>query len=110
MSSMEEVAADGREQFEAWFRDAIAQMVVQCDLKMATYEACSARGVLYELGFSEEETGQVLRAIAARGFDYCLDSQIECSAGGGDRARRRPTQDVCYWGPDQLKSRLQFVR
>jgi hypothetical protein len=88
--------------------EAIAQMRVQCDLKMPEYELCSARGVLHELGYDEAQTDAVLLHIAEGGFAYCLDSSIACK--GGDRGEwTRPTQDVCYWGPDQLRSRLDSL-
>lgn len=90
--------------------EAIDQMKVTCDLKMVNYELVSARSLLNELGY-EADADQILEAIAGAGFDYCLDSHIRCSSGVGNEGRREyPSQDVCYWGPDQLKSRLEFVR
>jgi hypothetical protein len=90
--------------------DAIRQMIVHCELKMQNYEGVSARGALIELGYGQQQLDQVLADIAARGFDYCLDRTIECSDGEGGRGRTYPSQDVCVWGPDQLKSRLQCLR
>jgi hypothetical protein len=96
---------------ESQIKEAITQMIVQCDLHMPAYDMLSARGVLYELGYSEEQTDDVLAYIAAHGFDYCLDHRIECSNGDPVKpGRTYPSSDVCYWGPDQLKSRLAFVR
>jgi hypothetical protein len=85
--------------------EAIAQMLTSCDLAMAEYRPLSARLVLTELGYSEHME-QILAYIAAGGFDYCLDRTIPASGHNNEF----PSQDVCYWGPDQLKSRLQCLR
>lgn len=85
--------------------EAIAQMLTTCDLAMPEYRPLSARLVLSELGYSAH-VPQILRHIADGGFDYCLDSTIPASGHNNDY----PSQDVCYWGPDQLKSRLQCLR
>jgi hypothetical protein len=90
-------------------KDAIKQMIVACDLKMEAYEPVSARSVLYELGYSMNHTVDVLRYIADHGFDYCLDYAIRMT-GHHDASGEFPNQQVCYWGPDQLKSRLQCLR
>lgn len=79
--------------------EAIRQMCTHCDLKMQDYSGVAARGVLYELGFSEDETEQVLQHLHDGGFTYCLDP----------RYGNKPSLQACYWGPDQLKSRLEFV-
>ncbi len=82
--------------------EAIEQMKVQCELKMAGYEMCSARQLLRELGYHGEDADTVILAIAKRGFDYCLDPQVPHDG-------QRPTSSVCVWGPDQLLSRLQCL-
>jgi len=89
--------------------DAVRQMHSHCDLLMAKYEAgigeyktVSARGVLYELGFGDN-VDQILDAIASAGFNYCLDYSIRCPSG------EYPAREVCYWGADQLESRLAFI-
>lgn len=81
-------------------KEAIAQMICHCKMMMeqGEYEAVSARGVLYTLGF-EADADEILAFIASRGFDYCLDPMF------GDH----PSRFACYWGPDQLESRLQFI-
>lgn len=94
--------------------EAIEQMKIQCDLKMANYEAVSARSVLNELGYEAHAT-QVLEEIARRGFNYCLDHEILCNSGEVDETHRDygkqiyPPSSACYWGPDQLKSRLNCL-
>jgi hypothetical protein len=91
---------------EDWIKDAIRQMIVHCDLKMEQgYEPLSARSALYELGFTSTQALQVLEAIAAGGFDYCLDPSITMT-GHHEAQGEKPSYEVCYWGPDQLKSRL----
>lgn len=88
--------------------EAIEQMLVQCDLAMETYKMLSARSVLRELGYGDEDTMQVLRFIAAGGFDYCLDAEIRMT-GHHDARGEFPDWQVCYWGPDQLASRLHCL-
>lgn len=79
--------------------DAVKQMVSHCRLLMEQkdYEVVSARGVLYTLGFEEVE--EVLAFIAEGGFDYCLDEFVG----------NYPPRSACYWGADQLESRLQCL-
>lgn len=88
-----------------WIVEAVKQMIVTCDLKMENYEMVSARGVLYELGYSSEDAEVVLAHIAHRGFSYCLDYSIP-SDHFTDPTPKFPDQQFCYWGPDQLKDRL----
>lgn len=87
-------------------KEAVDQMKVHCDLKMADYEMVSARSALYELGYHGEQAEQVLKALFEGGFTYCLDPDYHRSPSQ-EPARISP--DVCYWGPDQLKSRLNCV-
>lgn len=101
---------------EKQLNEAIDQMKVQCDLKMATYEPASARAVLHELGYDGDDVEQVLQRIYDGGFTYCLDSRFEATHYDPDNPRAvggmvtdRPSADACYWGPDQLKSRLDSL-
>lgn len=73
------------------------------------YETMSARSVLRTLGYNTADTLQVLQAIAARGFDYCLDAEIPMT-GHHEARGEHPDWQVCYWGADQLLSRLQALR
>ena len=91
--------------------DAVRQMKSHCRLLMEQYEAgvreyatVSARGVLYTLGYEEEDADQVLRFLAKDGFSYCLDPIFRARDGS------RFSRDACYWGADQLESRLRFAR
>ena len=86
---------------------AIEHMKAVCDRKMQNYESVSARKILTDSGYSRDDTQQVLEAIAEAGFSYCLDSSIKCSDGLGGETY--PAQQVCIWGPDQLKSRLNSL-
>lgn len=82
-------------------QSAIRQMLVSCELKMKDYEPMTARGTLYSLGFHGEDCEQILKFISDGGFNYCLDPEFQ----EGERI----SLDVCYWGPDQLASRLHSL-
>jgi hypothetical protein len=92
---------------EAQIKEAIQQMLTHCEIKMASYELISARGTLYELGYHGDDAEQVLQHCYDRGFTYCLDPDYHRSPRGDDQGRI--SADVCYWGPDQLASRLECV-
>lgn len=87
-------------------QEAIDQVKVQCEIRIGAdnYNPISMRGVLYSLGYGTDETDEVIRNVASRGFQYCLDSTIPHKDG------ERPGSFACYWGPDQLKSRLDCLR
>jgi hypothetical protein len=96
--------------------EAIKQMKSDCQLSVekykqgvGEYESLSARMVLRRLGFDTADTLQVLQAIAARGFDYCLDAHIPMT-GHHEAQGEYPDWQVCYWGADQLLSRLNSLR
>lgn len=91
-------------------KEAIEGIKKRCDAKMPKYEMCSARSVLYELGYNNKDTEQVLTWIYDSGFTYCLDHHFKCTSGLGDGRMEYPVSDVCFWGPDQLKSRLECVQ
>jgi hypothetical protein len=86
--------------------EAIAQMIVDCELREQTYEMTSARESMIRLGYGPTEQEQVLLVIASRGFDYCLDPAIAQKRMHGNEF---PSYAACVWGPDQLKSRLECV-
>jgi len=89
--------------------DAITKVKALCDEHYADgYRAISMRSGLVEAGYSGEQIAPVLEYVASHGFEYCLDHTIECSSGT-EKPRSRPDQDVCWWGPDQLKSRLDCL-
>jgi hypothetical protein len=69
------------------------------------YEAISMRSVLDALGYETEGIEQVLQYCFDRGFTYCLDRRYHNSPHGNTVI----SQDVCYWSPDQLRSRLQSI-
>lgn len=88
----------------AQIKDAIEQMKVHCDLAMEdNYRGLSARSVLRELGYHEDDLKAVLQTLYDGGFTYCLDYTFATKDG------EFPSQDVCIWGPDQLKSRLHSI-
>jgi len=86
--------------------EAIEQMKVHCDLAMPEYSPVCARGVLNDLGYGAD-VEQVLQHIFDGGFTYCLDPHYHKSPSND---LGPVSGDVCYWGPDQLKSRLECVR
>jgi hypothetical protein len=83
--------------------EAIAQMKSDCELRVAgeRYDGITARGQLYTLGFSSEEADEVLARLFEGGFTYCLDPKFHKGA------KARIDSGVCYFGPDQLLSRIQ---
>lgn len=95
---------------DAQVKEAVLQVKVHCDILQERYEPVSLRSALNTLGYESEDTQQVIEYVASRGFTYCLDHTIKCSEGGGSSNKIYPSSDVCYWGPDQLKSRLEFIR
>ena len=66
------------------------------------YEMLMYRDVLRKLGYHGEDAEQIISAVAKAGFDYCLDPQISHQG-------YFPAEDPCWWGCDQLYSRLQCV-
>jgi hypothetical protein len=90
-------------------KQAIADAIVVAEKHLPNYDMVSCRSVLREAGYDNEEIGVVLRYIADHGFEYCLDATIECSSHG-DPTKIFPSANVCYWGPDQLISRLECIR
>lgn len=97
--------------------EAIEQLKIHCQIldfnyKQGTgeYTLLSARSGLYELGYTDIEQDAILEQIAEGGFAYCLDYKIQCKSGVGESNKMiYPDQDVCYWGADQLLSRLQSL-
>lgn len=91
-------------------RSHVAALEDAYNLGTAEYAQVTVREVLYTLGFTGDETDEVIRYIAERGFDYCLDPIIE-SPGTYPDFKPGPTPGfACYWGVDQLRSRLDCVR
>jgi hypothetical protein len=73
------------------------------------YPLVSVRQLAERLGFGDL-VPEILAACAEGGFTYCLDRTIEATSySNGVERTERPSQDVCYWYPDQLRSRLDCV-
>lgn len=91
-------------------QEAIEQMKSHCKLLEETdYHSVTARGVLHTLGY-QADADEILASISASGFEYCLDPAIECNSGDPDDNKRiHPPEFACYWGPDQLRSRLNSL-
>jgi hypothetical protein len=91
--------------------EAIEQMKSHCELILeGDWEMLSARGCLYTLGFHGEDADEVIELIRLGGFTNCLDPSVYIAQESGKTML--PNEDACYWGPDQLLSRLQclFIR
>ena len=92
---------------------AVGQMKTYCDTLMADYKPVSARSALNAVNakgrYDEVEVEQILQAIYDAGFQYCFDRKF-LSSNGMDGTQEYPADSVCYWGPDQLKSRLNSIR
>lgn len=89
-----------------------------------SYFGVSMRQVLQDrLGYSNVEANEVIREVANRGFEYCLDPMIAAThfdpnnpRAGKDPTSRDyqmvtdyPDRFACEWGIDQLRSRLDCV-
>ena len=70
------------------------------------YHFESVRSLAERLGFGHM-LEEILYVCASNGFSYCLDRTI--ASHGPDGPREFPPQDVCFWGADQLRSRLDCV-
>jgi hypothetical protein len=88
-----------------WIEEAIQQAQAFCRFKeeRREFDPISLRGVLYDLGYGIDQVEHVLKTCADRGFWYCLDAAVPHQDG------HYPAQSVCYWGPDQLRSRLECL-
>jgi hypothetical protein len=89
--------------------EAVAQVKVVCELKMSEYQMVSLRSALYECGYTQEQADQVITFCAEAGFTNCIDPMIPVKNVIGIDKPVYPCEDVCYWGPDQLRSRLSFI-
>jgi hypothetical protein len=90
--------------------EAMGQMLVDCRLREENgdYTPISARRMLNNLGFSTDEANTVITALHEGGFNYCLDPMFTCKSYPD--FKEEPTPDfACYWGPDQLASRISWV-
>jgi hypothetical protein len=87
-------------------KSAIEDVKKLCDVKMDGYKMVSLRSALRELKIEEQP---VIDYVSKHGFTYCLDYTI-AATDHFEGNTEKPSQDVCYWGPDQLKSRLDCLR
>lgn len=71
------------------------------------YIMVSAREVLYTLGYSGDESDEVLTYVHENGFNYCLDTLFPVKNEKGEF--ERTPEFATYWGIDQLRSRLDCV-
>jgi hypothetical protein len=76
------------------------------------YTMVSARSVLKHLNYTPEEQNQILAHMSHEGFNYCLDPRIPHvmhNTETGDTRQEFPPEHACWWGMDQLRSRLQSI-
>ncbi|MFI5405097.1 MAG: hypothetical protein ACHQ1D_01150 [Nitrososphaerales archaeon] len=93
---------------EKLFQNELREVMELCDSLMENYEMISLRKALMKYqGLSRDKADEIIRYVAEQGFSYCLDPIIETTMVGGETVREAPSYDVCFWGPDQLKSRLR---
>jgi hypothetical protein len=91
-------------------RDAVQQILDEARRieNAPGYEMVSVRSLYTKLAMTNPPLDEVLRAISDAGFNYCLDHTIRIE-GHNDARGEFPHRDVCYWGADQLRSRLSCV-
>jgi hypothetical protein len=75
--------------------------------KAPGYKMGSVRSIAHDLSIPDDRLEAVLMACVDGGFSYCLDETIATKDRDGKWSK--PSWRVCYWGPDQLRSRLDCV-
>jgi hypothetical protein len=89
---------------------AVHRVMSLCDDYMSGYQMVSMRSALVALGYDNAAQNEIIRAVAEQGFTYCLDHTVSATHYVGEEMETGyPSSDVCYWGPDQLKSRLYSI-
>lgn len=88
--------------------NALAEVCDHCDELMDGYVPISLRASLKYLGYDRVQQDEVIHYCALNGFNHCIDPIITSTGIG--IAPEYPAAQVCRWGPDQLKSRVQCVR
>lgn len=86
--------------------EAIEQVKITCDLYMAEYTPISMRSGLRTCGYDADQIDQIIRYCYDNGFKSCLDHSV---LSHGISPAEFPPQQMCFWGPDQLKSRLNSL-
>lgn len=70
------------------------------------YPMLSTRIVITILNYNKFEADEILTYIHGNGFNYCLDPIFPSRLDDGET----PTPEfACWWGVDQLRSRLACV-
>lgn len=101
----------------AEIKEALQRVCDHCDDMMDGYQPVSMRGSLKFLGYTVPQQNEVISHCAMNGFNYCLDYTVAAThfdpnnpKAVNDMVTDYPDQQACFWGPDQLKSRIQCVR
>ena|SRR5215831_9733988 len=93
---------------EAQIVEALQQVVIDCKILEDTdYHSVSLRGELYKLGYDEENADACIRYAHKGGFTHCIDPMFP-SKSHEDGSDEPTPSFACYWGPDQLRSRLEW--
>jgi hypothetical protein len=96
---------------------AVHRVMSLCDEYQTGYRSVSMRSALETLGYDRDAQDEIVRAVAEEGFQYCLDPIISATHFDPNNPQAEngmitdfPNKEACYWGPDQLKSRLHCTR
>lgn len=97
--------------------EAIEAVKDLCDEYQHEYKPVSMRSALEVLGYDNTQQNAIIKYVASKGFTYCLDPIIAAThfdpnnpRAVNDMVTDTPDYGACFWGPDQLKSRLQSLR
>ena len=71
------------------------------------YCSASLRDLMKLQGYAPREQDALIRYVAEKGFNYCVDPIIKQKDEKGQMIR--PPEFACVWGIDQLRSRLESV-
>lgn len=84
----------------------IKEAIEQCDT--GEYRVITLRQLLAEVGCIDDEADLIIRYVADHGFNYCVDPIIAIPSSSD--VTSYPPKSGCYYGVDQLKSRLECLR
>lgn len=97
---------------------AIDRVITLCGERTRNgYKATSVRSALRDLEYESSDIEEIIDFVAEGGFTYCMDPRIEATHFDPNNPRAvngmvtdRPQEFACFWGPDQVASRLHALR